>query len=59
VPYCPRSLSPQLGIFYKLKGFLVAFHLSNTKNVVVLSFKVDAFEVREMGTLMLDLDLKD
>jgi hypothetical protein len=27
--------------------------------VVVLSFKVDAFEVREMGTLMLDLDLKD
>jgi hypothetical protein len=48
VPCCPKGLSPQLEIFYKIKGFSVAFHFSNTSNVVVLSFKVDAFEVREM-----------
>ncbi len=58
VPCCPKGLSPQLEIFYKIKGFSVAFHFSNTSNVVVLSFKVDAFEVREMDALMLDLDLK-
>jgi len=58
VPYCPRGLSPQLGIFCKLKGFLVAFHFSNARNVVALSFKVDVFEVREMGVLMFDFDLK-
>jgi hypothetical protein len=58
VPCCPRDLSPQLGIFYELKGFLVTFHFSNTNNVVALSFKVDAFEMRKMGASMLDLDLK-
>ncbi len=35
----------------------MAFHFSNTSNVV-LSCKANAFEVREMGILMLDLDLK-
>jgi hypothetical protein len=58
VPCCPKGLSPQLGIFFELKGLSVAFHFSNTKNVVALSFKVDAFEVKEMGVLMFDLDLK-
>jgi len=58
VPCCPKGLSPQLEIFYKIKGFSVAFHFSNTSNVVVLSFKVDAFEVRKMDALMFDLDLK-
>jgi len=52
------GLSPQLGIFCELKGFFIAFHFSNTGNVV-LNSKVNAFEVREMGVLMLDLDLKD
>jgi hypothetical protein len=56
MPCCPKSLSPQLGIFYKLKGFSVTFHFSNISNVVALLFKVvDAFEVREMGALMFDL----
>ncbi len=58
VPCCPRGLSPQLGIFCKLKGFSIAFHFFNIGNVVALSFKVDAFEVKEMGALMFDLDLK-
>jgi hypothetical protein len=53
----PRGLSPQLGIFCELKGFFIAFHFSNAGNVV-LSSKVNAFEMREMGVLMLDLDLK-
>jgi len=42
----------------QLKGFSIAFHFFNIGNVVALSFKVDAFEVKEMGTLMFDLDLK-
>ncbi len=57
VPCCPRGLSPQLGIFCELKGFFIAFHFSNTSNVA-LSSKANAFEVKEMGILMLDLDLK-
>jgi hypothetical protein len=40
------------------RGFFVAFHFSSIGNVVALSFKFDAFEVKEMGVLMLDLDLK-
>jgi hypothetical protein len=39
------------------RGFFIAFHFSNTGNVV-LSSKANAFEVKEMGILMLDLDLK-
>jgi hypothetical protein len=58
VPCCPRGLSPQLGIFCKLKGFSTTFHFSSIGNVVALNFKVDAFEVIEMGVLMFDLDLK-
>jgi hypothetical protein len=57
VPCCVRGLSPQLGIFCEFKGFSIAYHFSNTSNVV-LSSKANAFEVREMVVLMLDLDLK-
>jgi hypothetical protein len=39
-------------------GFFVAFHFSNANNVMALGFTIDAFEMREMGTLMFDLDLK-
>jgi hypothetical protein len=42
----------------RIQGFSVAFHFSNAGNVVVSGFRADAFEVREMGALMLDLDLK-
>ncbi len=39
-------------------GFFVAFHFSNASNVVALGFTVGAFEMKEMNTLMFDLDLK-
>jgi len=39
-------------------GFFVAFHFSNVGNVVALGFIVDVFEMKEMGALMFDLDLK-
>jgi hypothetical protein len=35
------------------QGVYVTFHFSQYYNVVALSFKANAFEVREMGVLML------
>jgi hypothetical protein len=39
-------------------GFVVAFDFSDVGNVVALGFTTNAFEMRDMGALMFDLDLK-